>query len=272
VDRHRIVSVEGEASTWPTDGDNLFLRAFTCAVDRLGLVERALPAMDFTCASTIPVARGLGSSGAAIAAGMLLARALARQSGQANDVDDHTLAHWACELEGHPDNTTASLFGGCTLALPGEGHLHVIHAPVHPSIAFAVAWPRTQVTTAEARAVLPTSVPFADAVENPRRLAFLLEGLRTGDGELLQVGLADRLHVEHRLPLTPGGVEAIEAAVAAGAHGATLSGSGSALVALCPSEIVVVVAEAMETVLQTHSGQPAAGHVLSLVTDAPRVS
>lgn len=272
VGQHRISRASGEAKAWPTGSDNMFLQAFSAAVDRLGLTGQALQAMDFACASRIPVARGLGSSGAARIAGLLLGRELARRTRQGDDIDDMTLAHWAHEMEGHPDNSTASLFGGCTLALPDEGQLRVIHTPVHPSIAFAVAWPRNPVTTADARRVLPSSVAFDDAVENPRRFAFLLEGLRTGDGELLRAGLIDRLHVDHRLPLTPGAREAIGAALTAGAHGATLSGSGSALVALCANERVTAVTDAMATALQVHGGETVAGHVLSPVTGGPVIS
>ncbi len=271
VGEHRITAATGEASTWPIK-DNALLRAFSTGIDRLGLTGPALSPMDFACHSRIPMARGLGSSGAAIVAGLLLARALARQFQQSDIVDNATLAAWASELEGHPDNTTASMYGGCTLALPEARSLRVLSVPVDPSICFAVAWPEATVTTNSARAVLPAKVPLADAVENARRLPFLLEGLRTGCGKLLRAGLADRLHVQYRLPLVTGGQEAIEAAQVSGAHGATLSGSGPALVALCASSTAAAVAEAMAAALQLHGGHPSSGHVLKLVEAPPGIS
>jgi len=103
--------------------------------------------------------------------------------------------------------------------------------------------------THAARSVLPAEVPFADAVENPRRLALLLEGLRTADPELLALGSQDRLHVRHRLPLIPGGAAALEAARESGAWMSTISGSGSGLVAVGPKERIAAVAAAMGAAL-----------------------
>ena len=271
VDRHRLVEAHGEASNWPTTEDNALLRAFSAGIERLVTPGEAHRPMDFACESQIPIARGLGSSGAAIVAGLLLARALARHLPGSEDADTPTLAGWAAELEGHPDNTTASLHGGCTMALPLGRSIKTISAPVHSSVCFAVSWPATTVTTSAARAALPAQVPLEDAVENARRLPFLLEGLRTGDGALLAVGLADRLHVQHRLPLIPGGAAALTAATVAGAHGATLSGSGSALIALCPGACAPAVAEAMTSALRSDGQQTASGRVLQLVEAAPRV-
>ena len=117
--------------------------------------------------------------------------------------------------------------------------------------------------------MLPASVPFADAVENPRRLALLLEGLRRGDSELLHLGIEDRLHVQHRLPLIPGGREALAAALEAGAFAATISGSGSALVALAPHAQAPAAAEAMAAALRQASGS-ARALVVEAVHGAPR--
>src|SRR5205085_286756 len=106
-----------------------------------------------------------------------------------------------------------------------------------------------------ARGVLPRTVPFADAVENPRRLALLLEGLRRADPELLALGGEDRLHVRHRLPLIPGGAEALAAARESGAWLATISGSGSALVALGPRARREAIAEALRVELARADGE-----------------
>ena len=106
----------------------------------------------------------------------------------------------------------------------------------------------------EARNVLPHEVAFADAVENPRRLALLLEGLRRADAELLSLGGEDRLHVRFRLPLIPGGEAALHAAHEAGAWLATVSGSGSALIAIGAKDSSQALADAMCTALRAGNG------------------
>ena len=164
---------------------------------------------------------------------------------------------------GHPDNAAASLLGGCTLGVPHESGLTVVRQPVHPALGFAVAWPRAR-STPKKLAASPDKVPFADAVENPRRLALLLEGLRTGDPTLLALGSADRLHERFRRALIPGSDRACADAIEAGAATACLSGAGSGLVALGPIERMAAVAEALARPLA--GGQ---GRVVAHVTAAP---
>ena len=248
-DAHEFAQLDGTASGWPATKDNHFLRAFDLAAARLGL--RTGP-MRFSARSEIPIARGLGSSGAAAAAGLRLACGLTEKPAS----PDQLLA-WGLELEGHPDNSSAALLGGCTLSVPVPGGgVRVVQQPLHQDLAFAVAWPSRGFPTPAARAVLPKSVPFADAVENPRRLALLLEGLRTADPELLALGGEDRLHVPYRLPKIEGAAAAIEAARASGAWLATISGSGSGLIAIGPHARIEEIAAEMRRALQT--GDPAA--------------
>lgn len=234
----------GTATTWPADArEDKLLRAFTRGCESFGVAQRALR---FDVDSEIPLGRGLGSSGAAIAAGLLCAAAHAQR-----DVSIDELCALGTEMEGHPDNVCAALVGGCTLSVPlGDGRVRVVRQPLHASLGFAVAWPDMQVATSVARAALPKNVPFADAVENPRRLALLLEGLRTGDPELLKLGVEDRLHVRSRLPLVRNGADGIAAAYAAGAWLATISGSGSALFAIGPRGAMEPIARAMESALR----------------------
>jgi len=220
----------------------------------------------FEVSSEIPIGRGLGSSGAAIVAGALLARAIAGAS-----VSDEALLAACVELEGHPDNVAAALRGGLTLcARTAPGRWSVLAPELSPAIGFALAWPRNPLETPRARAALPASVPFHDASENPRRLAFLLEGLRRGDPELLGFGGEERLHVRYRLPLLPGAERALAAGRAAGAWLTTLSGAGSGLVALGPHDAMEAVAEAMAGELESSTGL-GIGRVLHPVFGEPVV-
>lgn len=268
---HRLLEAHGTARDWPTDpAANLFFRAFDAARGQAGASAGAA-GLEVVARSEIPIARGLGSSGAAVAAGLLLARELGPDSGAA--VDERRLLALGIELEGHPDNVAAALFGGATLAHPaaarGGGAL-VTELPLAATIGWAVAWPEATLATERARAVLPRSVAFADAVENPRRLGFLLEGLRRGDPELLAAGIEDRLHVVHRLALIRGGATGLAAARSAGAWAATVSGSGTALVALGPQSSMPAVAEAMAGAFRTATGA-GTGRVVRPVLGRPRV-
>lgn len=265
-----VAARKGWAAGWPQD-DDLVRRAFRTVFEARGLTP---PAARFTADSKIPVARGLGSSGAAVAGGLLLANHALRALGHA-PLEAATLHALGIRLEGHPDNVTASLFGGCTLCLPPndtdapEGAL--VQHPVAESIGFAVVWGAATTTTEAARAVLPPKVAFADAVENPRRLALLLEGLRTGAPELLRLGVHDRLHHAARLALIPGGAEALAAAEAAGAWATAINGSGASLLALGPVDGMQPIAAALGRALAEHDADVET-HVLDVVRGAPVVA
>ena len=252
---HELVLGEDQSADWPLDS-NLLLAAFDLAHRDHGGEPQP---RRFLVRSQIPLGRGLGSSGAAVAAGLVLGAAAAGEQ----DPDRARLAELGLALEGHPDNSTASLMGGCTLAVPlGESELRTLQQPLCEDLRFAIAWPSCGLSTQLARQALPDSVPFADAVENPRRLALLLEGLRSGRHDLLSAGIEERLHVRARSALIPGAVEALEAARKAGAPAATISGSGSALVAIHTEEAGArAAAEAMERCLASAT-EWATSHVL----------
>ncbi len=251
----------GEAASWPRDRSNKLLAAFEHAQKELGGDARGFR---FEVRSAIPVGRGLGSSGAARAAGLLLGAALAPRS-----TSRRQLLAWGLELEGHPDNITAALFGGCTLCVPRSfGPPIFVHAKLHESLGFAIAWPNSPFETERARSLLPSHVPFADAVENPRRLALLIAGLERGDPELLALGGEDRLHVPHRIDHIRGGRAVLDAAREAGAWLATISGAGSAMFAIGHRERASSIAAAMRDafVRETGGGE---GRAPAAVFDEP---
>jgi homoserine kinase len=202
------------------------------------------PLLAFELHSEIPVGRGLGSSSAALVAGASLAN-VALELG----LDRRELAELCTELEGHPDNVAPAVFGGAVLGVPTgrENAQRWIFAPieVHESLAFAFVVPAVSVETLAARAILPKDVPHRVAVQAAGRGAALAHGLVTGNGALLRIALDDVLHVPFRRHLVPAYSEVVAAACAAGAFGATLSGSGSALLAIAKHDVVKGVAEAM---------------------------
>ena len=253
---------------WPAASDDVLLRALRVAAGS----ERDLSGLRIRVRSAIPVGRGLGSSGAAVAAGLLLGYAHRNEGVQPGPEALDRLLALGCAIEGHPDNVTASLLGGLTLCVPRDGAAPMwIRRRVHPRLAFPVAWPAMPLETSRARAALPREVALADAVENARRLPQLLDGLEHGDGERIAFGLEDRLHVRHRLPLLPGAREALAAAGDAGAFGATISGSGSALVAVSEREHAPEVSRAMGDALRRATGR-AEAVALEPVLEAPRVA
>ena len=226
--------------------DDLLHTGFRAACVRAG---RELPAhMAFDVTSTIPVARGLGSSAAALVAGAALADAALSLG-----LGTHGIATLASQIEGHPDNASPAAFGGAMLGVARDDA--TVFTPctyafspltVHATLAFIFAVPPMEVTTAAARAVLPAHVSFGDAVSAVQRSAALVHGLATGDADLLARALDDVLHVPYRRQLVPGYDAIVRAACAAGAFGGTLSGSGSAMLAIGCPEQASEIAHAMQ--------------------------
>jgi homoserine kinase len=212
-----------------------------------GAGDREVPQhLTFFVDSEVPVARGLGSSSAALVAGARLADA-ALELG----LDMQGLAELCTRIEGHPDNVAPALFGGAVLGVLGNGSFEARHwtfapLPVHPSLAFVFIIPPFPVETAVARAILPREVPHEVAVRAAGKGAALVHGLAAGDGALLRIALDDVLHVPYRRTLVPGLASLHDAACASGAYGATLSGSGPTLVAIAAQDIAERVADAMK--------------------------
>jgi len=210
--------------------ENLCVRAF----------ESLHPADDFTfrIASGIPLSGGLGSSAAAIVAGLLAADHLF-------ELDVDLLAH-ATELEGHPDNVAAAINGGFVICAEGEA---VRFDPPTGLEAIAVV-PELAVRTAEARRAIPEQVPIAEAVFNVAHASLLTLGLARGDWDLVAQGLRDSLHEQRRAHLFPRSYELARKASALGALGATISGAGPTVLVWCFYEHTGAVVEALQAELQ----------------------
>jgi homoserine kinase len=209
----------------PVGRENLCVRAF----------ERLHPADDFTFAirSRIPLSGGLGSSAAAIVAGLMAADHLF-------ELDVDLLAE-ASAMEGHPDNVAASLYGGFVVCADGAA---TRFDPPTGLEALAVV-PHQAVRTRAARAALPAEVPIGEAVFNVAHAALLTLGLARGDWDLLARGLHDRLHEQRRAHLFPRSFELAGRARELGALGASISGAGPTVLVWCFYEQTGAVAEAL---------------------------
>ena len=221
---------------------DLLWRGFALACEARGAERPA--AVHVRATSQIPVARGLGSSAAALVAGALLADALLGLGMTPLDV-----VALCAGVEGHPDNVAPMVVGGAVLAVPdaarGAGRYAVAPLDVHPDVGFAIVVPDFETSTKQARAMLPATLPHRAAVAAAGKAAALVRGLATADPALLAHALDDVLHVPFRRALVPGYDDVVAAARDAGAWGTTLSGSGSTLIALAPPDRAGDVAAAM---------------------------
>jgi homoserine kinase len=198
------------------DRRNLAVRGF----ERLHAPDQ----FTFRIRSDIPLSGGLGTSAAAYVAGLMAADHLFEL-----DADLLTLAS---ELEGHPDNVAAALYGGFVVCADGRA----VRFDVPAGLEAVLVVPHEPVRTKEARAALPASVPLADAVFNVGHASLLVLGLVKGDWDLVARGLADRLHQPHRAHLYPRSAELMARASDLGALGATLSGAGPTVLVWCQYE------------------------------------
>lgn len=208
----------------PTGDRNLVVRAISTAAHRWGV---SLPPARLTCRNVIPLSRGLGSSSAAVVAGLLIADRLAgggRSTGE--------ILNLASELEGHPDNVTPALLGGLQACALAGGEVVHVRVPIRRAPAIALFVPDAPMPTREARRVLPRRVELDDAVYNISRACLLVAALAAGELSVLRIATQDMLHQPPRTRLFPAIPVLFHAALEAGALGAYLSGAGSTIIAL----------------------------------------
>lgn len=217
-----LVEVEGEgAGELPANEKNLVAWAFLTRYVADGLAPPE--GVHIQCRNRIPLGSGLGSSAAAVAAGLLAANQLLK-----NAFSIQQLLQLGAQLEGHPDNIAAALLGGLTIAT--YTGLDVVARKVDiPEWQVIVALPEVKLSTQQARDALPEKVYLADTAQHIGRAALVVEALRSGDLVLLRDVMLDDLHQPHRLPLIPGASQAIAAAFDLGAA-ACLSGAGPSVI------------------------------------------
>jgi homoserine kinase len=224
-----VVEVEGagagaDGGGLPRDETHLVVRAMRAAFDLMG---EQPPGLRLSCTNVIPHARGLGSSSAAIVAGVVLARGLV--AGGQLLASDESLFDLAADLEGHPDNVAPAFFGGFVISGREDGRWYAVRAGVDPRITAVVFVPPTGVETTVARGLLPDVVPHADAAANSGRAALLVAAL-TGQPEHLLVATRDWLHQEQREPAMPDTLALVRRLRADGVP-AVVSGAGPTVLA-----------------------------------------
>jgi homoserine kinase len=220
------IDIAGEgAQTLPRDERHLLVRSMRTAFEVLGGQPRGL---EVVCANRIPHGRGLGSSSAAICAGLIAARAVTT-GGEAR-LNDEALLELATEIEGHPDNVAACLLGGFTVAWSDAGSVRAIRLEPAETVVPVVFVPAQPLLTETARGLLPRSVPHVDAAINAGRAALLVEAL-TRRPELLLPATEDRLHQEYRAPAMADSVRLVARLRADGVP-AVISGAGPTVLAL----------------------------------------
>ncbi len=220
------IEIDGEgADALRRDARHLVVRSMYAAFDAMGGRPRGL---SLVCTNRIPHGRGLGSSAAAVVAGIVGARALVADG--LERLDDEAALRLATEVEGHPDNVAACLLGGFTIAWSAADGPHAVRLEPHHDVVAAVFVPSTPLATAKARRLLPDTVPHADAAHAAGRAALLVEAL-TRRPELLLAATEDRLHQSYRAPAMPAS-DALIATLRDQGVAAVVSGAGPTVLAL----------------------------------------
>jgi homoserine kinase len=218
-----------------TGRDNLIVRAFETLHSADGIA--------FQLRSEIPLARGLGSSAAAIVAGLFAADHLFELA-----LSKEEMLARATEIEGHPDNVAAAIYGGFVICGTGEqGAPSAARFDPPGGLEGIAVIPAEEVSTERAREAIPAEVPLADAVANVSAASRLILGLQTADLDLVAAGIADHLHQDRRRELYPRSMELVDTAGALGALGATISGAGPTVLVWTTWQDAGKVAEALES-------------------------
>lgn len=217
VEESDSFSVDPGSDQLPSDESNLCVRAFK----ELHPVE----GISFKVRSELPLSAGLGSSAAAIVAGLVAADHMFELA-----LERDQLLHRAAQIEGHPDNVAASLYGGFVVCSEEQDGPRVDRIEPPSGLEAVAVIPREQqLSTEEARSAIPTELPIADVTTNLASTALLTLGLASGDWDLLARGLRDRVHQPRRSSLYPRSYELLGQAGELGAVGASISGAGPAV-------------------------------------------
>ncbi len=222
------IEIEGEGNgRIPTDKNNIIYQAVQAVLDKVGSHYQGIYLKLY---NKIPLARGLGSSAAAIVGGLIAAN-----QATGNTLTQDEIFSMATIIEGHPDNVAPAIFGGITISVMQGNQPVSLRFMPEKMLNMVVAIPEFNLSTHTARQVLPNTITMKDAVFNISRVALLIGALCKGEFHHLQYALEDKIHQPYRLQLIPGMQQVFDAAIAKGAYGAALSGAGPCLIAFTES-------------------------------------
>ena len=228
----------------PLTEDNLIFRAMRFAAEHEQL---SLPPLRLEVHNEVPLGRGLGSSAAAIVAGIRLSFLICD-----HDASPETVLRYACELEGHADNVAAAFFGGWVVTcVQPDGNVHAVKRPWPSDLKIIVVSPDVSLKTSEMRNALPASVPLDDAVFNLQRVALFGAALEAGSYDFLWEAMQDRIHQVHRQGVLPGLADALATPRQPGLVGIALSGSGPSVIAFA-SERFTEIGKAIGNSFRRH--------------------
>jgi len=240
----------GATTPVPAEGGDAPARAMVEAAAAAFFLKtgRAPAGFSYRITGDVPAARGLGSSGA-VRSGLVAGLNALTGAGLSN----RQIIELVTALEGHPDNAAASVLGGFCVSRtsPVNGaYLDCVRIAVPAELAFVVVSPQVEISTKESRGALPRTLPYFDAVKSINAASFLVAAFATREFRKLRHAVADFMHEPYRLPGIPGGREAIDEGIAAGALAGWLSGSGSSVLCVCEQPEVSAVRRAMESALE----------------------
>ena len=234
------IFVEGDEAYKVGLGDsNLIYRSL---VQFYQHIDRQPPNLEIKIELGVPLSRGLGSSATAIVGALLGGNSLA-----GNPLSQAEIMKMAIAIEGHPDNVVPALLGNCLLSVEDGGKWQITSIPWHEDIIPVVAIPNFELSTKEARGVLPTEYSRSDAIFNISRMGLLIRALATNNVEWLATALADKIHQPYRQRLIKGYQQVKQDAIAAGAYGLVISGAGPTLLALTNPERADGVIKSMKS-------------------------
>lgn len=245
----------------PQNEENLIFQAVRSVI---GKTDKKGWGVDLTLTNRIPLARGLGSSAAAIVGGLVAAN-----EATGCGLTPQELLALATEWEGHPDNVAPALFGGITVSIMEDGQPRCLRFMPPKPLQLIVAVPNFPLKTEKARSVLPATVSFSDATFNVSRTALLVAALSQGRYPELSYALADRLHQPYRETLIPGMQTVFTAARQAGALGTAISGAGPCLIAFA-EQSAEAIGLAMRQAFAQHAVD-ASYFVLTIDTEGAKV-
>ncbi len=240
------IDIHGEgAGNIPLDSRNIVWRSIQHLLQKAGLQE-TYPGARIVMENHVPLSRGLGSSAAAIVAGLKAANVLT-----GNRFSRRDLLQMATDIEGHPDNVAPAIFGGFTISTMNNGRPECFSFMPKIPLKLVVAVPEFPLSTRAARSVLPKTVPLKDAVFNVSRASLLVAALCRGNKGFLRHAFEDALHQPYRAKLIPGMYDVFKAAKEQGALGVSMSGAGPCLIAFTVEQ-PTAVGEAMVAAFGRH--------------------